>query len=555
MTPRTFDAVETEICWARLVAIVDEAAAALVRTSFSTVVRESNDFACVLLDARGHSLAQSTISVPGFIGSMPRTLREMLIRVPREQLEPGDVLITNDPWLGTGHLPDTTMAMPVFREREIVAFTCVTAHLSDIGGRQWSADAAEVYEEGLWLPVVKYLHGGRVNDDVHRIIETNVRNAEQVIGDIRAQLAATNVMARKLLDFMAEMDLEDVHGLARTIHGVSERAMANAIRDVPEGRYVGEIHADGWDDPVTIRATVEIRGGRVHIDYAGTSAQSRRGINAVFNHTYAFTIYPFKSVFVPHIPNNEGLLNVFEVTAPPGTIVNALPPAAVGARHLVGHLLQGAIYQALGAAVPDRVQADSGTPLWSVVFKVPASAGQRGATTVLFFNGGTGATSWADGPSCTSFPTNISVTPVEITETLAPLRVRHKRLAPDSGGAGRWRGGCGQDIAIQSLARTPVTVSLLTERTRFPAQGLLGGRPGRPGFVRRNGRAVPEPKSVIVLEPGDVLELGLPGGGGFGAPAARDAEAVERDVAEGYVSPRRRPRAPRRTRRRRARGR
>jgi N-methylhydantoinase B len=546
----SFDAVEMAIHWSRLIAIVDQAAAALVRTSFSTVIRESNDFACVLFDAHGRSLAQSTISVPGFIGTMPQTLREMLKRIPREKLEPGDVLITNDPWMGTGHLHDLTMATPVFKGSDIVAFTCVTAHLPDVGGRQWSAAATEVYEEGLWIPVVKYYRHGRLNEDMHRILEANVRNPEQVIGDVRAQLAATSVMAGKLLDFMEDARLQDLTSLAGAIHGVSEQAMVKALREVPEGIYVGETHADGWGAPLTIRARVVIRDSRIAVDYDGTSPQSSRGINAVFNHTYAFTIYPFKSVLVPEIPNNEGFMRLFDIQAPPGSIVNAQPPAAVGARHLVGHLLQGAIFQALGKAVPDRVQADSGTPLWSVVFKGPSTERTKPFTTVLFFNGGTGATGWADGSSCTSFPTNISIAPIEIVETLSPLRFRYKRLAADSGGAGKWRGGCGQDIAIESVAQTPMSVSLLTERTKFPAVGLNGGHPGRCGFVRVNGRPAREPKGTVVLNPGDVLELGLPGGGGFGDVKARDPELVEHDVQEGYVTLKHAKRQTKRERRR-----
>ncbi|MBX3513375.1 MAG: hydantoinase B/oxoprolinase family protein [Xanthobacteraceae bacterium] len=536
MAPRTFDAIETEICWARLVSIVDEAAVALVRTSFSTVVRESNDFACVLLDAEGHSLAQSTISVPGFIGSMPRTLREMLKRIPKEQLKPGDVLITNDPWIGTGHLPDFNVAMPVFRNGKIVAFTCITAHMSDIGGRQWSADASEVHEEGLWVPVVKYIQAGKLNEDVHRIIEINVRNSDQVIGDIRAQLSATDVMSRKLLEFMEEIGLDDLTGLAKTIHEASRRAMAEAIKQIPEGVYHGETRADGWDEPLTIKVALEIRDGKIIADYTGTSPQCKRGINAVFNHTFAFTVYPFKSLLVPHIPNNEGLMTCFEVRAPLGCIVNAVPPAAVGARHLTGHLLPGAIYQALAKAMPDKVPAESGTPLWSIVFKAPPTEKQRGSTSVLFFNGGTGATSWGDGMSCASFPSNISVSPVEITENLAPLRFKYKRLANDSGGAGRQRGGLGQDIAIESISDAPLAVSLLTDRTKFPAVGLFGGKPGRPGFVKKNGVTISEPKSLITLDKNDVLELGLPGGGGFGSESERASELRERDAAEGYTS-------------------
>jgi N-methylhydantoinase B len=318
---------------------------------------------------------------------------------------------------------------------------------------------------------------------------------------------------------------------------VSEDALRKEIRKLPAGTYTAEVEADGWDTPVRIRVAITIGRDRIHIDYAGSSPQSRYGINEVYNHTFAYSVYPLKCMLTPSIPNNDGFVRLFEVNAPVGLIVNCRPPAAVGARQLTGHLLQGAIFEAMAPVVPTRVQADSGTPLWTLVFRGLNGGHGESFSAILFFKGGTGAMRRRDGSHCTSFPTNIACSPTEIVESLAPLLVRGKRIAQDSGGPGTFMGGCGQVVEIESRWPGPMRVSLLTERTRAPARGLLGGQPGGLGFVKKNGVAVAETKGMVELSKGDVLELGLPGGGGVGPPEHRNPQALARDVRYGYVSP------------------
>jgi N-methylhydantoinase B len=530
------DPIDLEICWSRLVAIVDEAAAALVRTSFSTVVRESNDFACVLLDEDGAAIAQSTLSVPGFIGTAPLSLRRFLAVYPKATLRPGDILLTNDPWIGTGHLPDSTMAAPIFFGRRLVGFIVTVAHLSDVGGRQWSADATEMFEEGIRIPVTKFHDAGRPNRLLGTLIEANVRLPEQVLGDLGAQVVAIETATRGVQALLQEQGFPDLRRLARSILTVSARALRKEIDQIPPGCYTAEIEADGWDEPVRIRATVTVGDGRIRTDYTGSSLQSRYGINEVYNHTFAYTVYPLKCMLIPAMPNNDGFTRLFEVIAPEGLIVNCRPPAAVGARQLVGHLLQGAIFEALAPVLPDRVQADSGTPLWTFVFRGVDTERNRAFSTILFFNGGTGAMTRRDGPSVTSFPANISTTPVEVVENLAPLLVRLKRIAADSGGPGRYRGGCGQEVSIESRWPGRLRVSLLTERVKVPPRGLLGGHAGRPGSIKKNGMPVRDTKGIVELTQGDVLEFSLPGGGGVGPPSERQRALVARDVQHGYVT-------------------
>ena len=508
--------IDLEIYWNRLIAIADEAGATLKRTSFSTVVRESNDFACVLLDTEARLVAQSTLSIPGFIGTAPLTLQGMLKVFPRDTLKPGDILFTNDPWIGTGHLPDASMAAPIFAGGKLVAFALTVAHLSDVGGRQWSADANEVYEEGIRFPVIKLAEQGRFNPLVMQMLEANVRLPQQVRGDIEAQVGALRVAERRLVELLEEYGLADIDAIAAAIFKASNDAALRELRLIPPGVYHGSVDSDGFDERVSIQATVTVTHDGVTVDYSGSTAQVRYGINETFNHTYAYTIYPFKCLLSPGIPNNDGFTRLFKVIAPEGTIVNARSPAAVGARHLIGHQLQAAVFEALAGVMPERVQADSGTPLWSVLMRGVDTVKSTSFSTILFFNGGMGAMRDRDGPPAAGFPANISNTPVEVAETLAPVLFTAKRLADGSGGAGAHRGGLGQVVSFQSRWPGRLRVSLLTDRTRVPAKGILGGESGRVGHVLLNGTAVANPKSVVDMVEGDTLELALPGGGGYG---------------------------------------
>lgn len=519
MSSARMSPIDLEIYWNRLIAIADEAGAVLKRTSFSTVVRESNDFACVLLDTEARLVAQSSLSIPGFIGTAPLSLAGMLKVFPKESLQPGDVLFTNDPWIGTGHLPDATMAAPIFANGRLVAFALAVAHLSDIGGRQWSADASEVFEEGIRFPVIRIAREGRLDPLVMQMLEINVRLPQQVRGDIEAQIGALRVTERRLVDLLEEYGLEGIDEIAQGIFSASREAALRELRQVPPGVYRGSVESDGWgDERVRIQAEVTVRADGVTVDYSGSTPQVRFGINETFNHTYAYTIYPFKCLFSPGVPNNDGFTRLFTVIAPEGTIVNARAPAAVGARHLIGHQLQAAVFDALAGVLPAKVQADSGTPLWSVLMRGVDIERGRSFSSILFFNGGMGAMRDRDGAPAAGFPANISNTPIEIAETLAPVRFTTKRLADGSGGIGARRGGMGQVVAFESRWPGLLRVSLLTDRTRVPAKGILGGEAGRVGHVWRNGAPVENPKGVVDLAEGDTLELALPGGGGYGNP-------------------------------------
>ena len=532
---RQFDAVEIELLWRRLISLVDEAAAALVRTSFSTLVRESYDFSCVVTDALGQSLVQATESIPSFIGTLPETVKHFLRFFPPETLEPGDVLITNDLWLGTGHLPDITVAKPVFRKGRLVAFSASTAHAPDIGGKIRSPEPREVFEEGLQIPPLKLIRRGEIDPTLVAIIRQNVRTPEQTMGDLWAQVVALDLMEERLQVLMEQADLDDLGDLAREIQGRCEAAMRAAIRALPDGTYRSELQTDGlMDAPVTLRLALTIAGDTITADYTGTDPQVDRAINCALCYTFAMTMYGVKVCTSPGLPNNEGAWRPIKIVAPPGCIVNPVFPASGGSRMLIGHYLPMLVFGCLGQVVPERVMAACGSPMWGMNQSGLRADGKPYAN-MFFFNGGMGGNMRGDGISCLSWPSNVSSTAVEISEHIAPLRIHHKRLRPDSGGRGRNRGGLGQEILIESRSETPIAVSFLAERTVFPAFGIEGGKAGAPGEVRINGEKV-DPKRQYVLRKGETVLLATPGGGGHGDPARRSPASIEADLEAGLIS-------------------
>lgn len=534
-TPRQFDAVELELLWRRLISLVDEAAAALVRTSFSTLVRESYDFSCIVTDAAGQSLVQATESIPSFIGTLPETVKHFLRFFPPETLNPGDVLITNDIWLGTGHLPDITVAKPIFRHGKLVAFSASTAHAPDIGGKIRSPEPREVFEEGLQIPPLKLMRAGEADETLVAILRKNVRTPEQTMGDLWAQVVALDLMEERLHILMEQAGLDDLASLAAEIHARCEAAMRSAIAALPDGTYKSELQTDGlMDKPVTLKLSLTIEGDRIIADYTGTDAQVDRAINCALCYTYAMTMYGVKVCTSPNLPNNEGAWRPISMIAPDGCIVNPVFPASGGSRMLIGHYLPMLVFGCLGQIVPERVMAACGSPMWGMNQSGVNAHGKPYAN-MFFYNGGMGANMRGDGISCLSWPSNVSSTAIEITEHIAPLRVHYKRLRPDSGGPGRHRGGLGQEIALESRSETPIAVSFLAERTIFPAFGVEGGKAGAPGVLRINGDKV-DPKKQYVLSRGDTVILATPGGGGHGDPDQRNKVARERDIQAGYVS-------------------
>lgn len=534
-SPRQFDAVELELLWRRLISLVDEAAAALVRTSFSTLVRESYDFSCIVTDAAGQSLVQATESIPSFIGTLPETVKHFLKFFPPETLNPGDVLITNDIWLGTGHLPDITVAKPIFRHGKLVAFSASTAHAPDIGGKIRSPEPREVFEEGLQIPPLKLMRAGEADETLVAILRKNVRTPEQTMGDLWAQVVALDLMEERLHILMEQAGLDDLAALAAEIHARCELAMRSAIAALPDGTYSSELQTDGlMDKPVTLKLSLTIEGDRIIADYTGTDAQVDRAINCALCYTYAMTMYGIKVCTSPNLPNNEGAWRSISIIAPEGCIVNPVFPASGGSRMLIGHYLPMLVFGCLGQIVPERVMAACGSPMWGMNQSGVNAQGKPYAN-MFFYNGGMGANMRGDGISCLSWPSNVSSTAIEITEHIAPLRVHYKRLRPDSGGPGRHRGGLGQEIALESRSETPIAVSFLAERTIFPAFGIEGGKAGAPGVLRINGDKV-DPKKQYVLSRGDTVILATPGGGGHGDPEQRNKMALESDIQAGYTS-------------------
>lgn len=531
-----FDPVVLKMMWDRLIAVVDEADTALGRTAFSTVVREAHDYVTVLLDPDGCSVAQCTYSIPSFIGTLPITARHILRQIPSHTLRPGDVIITNDPWLGTGHLPDITMLTPIFHRGRLVAIAGSVAHMPDIGGLAFSAVAHEVFEEGLRLPPTFLYREGKVDAQLLNIIRHNVRVPEQVMGDIEACRSANAVMERRLQEFLDDYGLDSLGEVSAAMYERSEANMRSRIAALPDGEYRNVLRMDGFGEPLDICVRVVIRGEEILVDYSGSSPQTQRALNSVENYTYAYTVYPLKCILDPETPNNEGSFRPIQVRAPEGSFLNPRLPAAVNGRHLVGHLLSSAIYGALAEVVPERILADGGAaPSWVLVMNGRWPNGKP-FSNFMFFAGGQGARQGMDGPASLHFPTNISSVPTEHVEATSPVRVECREQIVDSGGPGRWRGGNGVRFALRSLSDTAIAISLLSERIQHPPQGMHGGGAGAPGRVLLNGVVLPNPKEKFLLQPGDVLTLELPGGGGMGDPLLRDPEAVLRDVQLGNVS-------------------
>ena len=512
---------------------MDETAHTFVRTSFSSVVRDNWDLAVSLMDSHGQQFAQSSRSIPSFIGTMPRTLAVMLQRFPKETLRPGDVLISNDGYHGTGHLNDITMVRPIFRYSQPIAFIGSVFHTVDIGGAP-SVDARDSYEEGLTIPVAKIVREGIENEDVVAFLTENLRAPEETLGDIRAQFAAYDLSLKRLLKILDDEHIEDLDELVEEILNRSEQAMRQTIEAVPDGSYRDEIKVDGFDKPLKICCEVRIDGSDLTVDFSGTSPQIARPINSAMNYTRAYSAYAVKCAFDPTTPNNDGSFRPITITAPEGCLVNPRRPAPIWARHLSGHYLPPVVFSALANVMPDRVIADCGSPLWNVYFSGHHKNGER-FVKMFFMNGGHGARPHQDGPACLGFPSNVATVPIEQFENSVPLLITEKSLIPDSGGAGKFRGGPAQRVSFQVTSDQPVTMTIRHERVKFPPRGLLGGRPGAAGRDCVNGERIPA-KVRMDLKPNDRVTFDTPGGGGMSPPAARDPNKLQADIESGLVT-------------------
>jgi N-methylhydantoinase B len=512
MKQATFDPISLEIHWRRLVSIVDEASAAFVRTSFSTLVREANDFAVLLTDAQGRSIAQSSASIPSFIGTLPATVKHLMATFPPRTLKPGDVMITNDPWMGAGHIHDVSTVTPIFHRGRLVAYAGVVSHMPDIGGRIRNAGNREIYEEGLQIPRLKLMHAGVPDPALLAMIERNVRVPDQTLGDLFAQVAAGRMLEERLRPLLDEVDID---ALSAEIRRRSEAGMRKAIRAVPDGVYRGHSEHDGFPgEPVRIQCAVTVKGDRLSIDYAGSSPQVSRAVNVVPIYAFAYSAYAVKAVLCHEIPNNEGSFLPITTSAPLGSIFNPRYPAASGGRSMVGQLSVPAIMMALSKVLPGRVIAEGASN--SSITLTGLERGRRYAA-VNFMNAGQGAARARDGYTMLSFPSNLSNTPIEIFEQMAPVRVVDRRIRRGSGGAGRRRGGDGLHFEIEAVGESPMMASMIMTRYRSAPLGLFGGEPGKPGGLYLNGKEI-DPAEHWTLKKGDRVVMQTAGGGGFGRP-------------------------------------
>lgn len=535
MMAQTFDPITLEILWSRLIAVADEAATTLLRTAFSPIIRESNDYATCLLNVNGETLAECSGGIPAFAGLLGRTARACLAKFPPESWAEGDCVITNDPWIGTGHLPDVAMIVPIFHRGVLVGFSGSAAHTPDIGG-VLGAECREIYEEGVFIPPIHLYRAGRRSETMLELFLANVRLPQLLLGDLEAQVTANEVCRRRAVDFLTDTGLDDFVDLSREVQALSERSMRAAIAALPDGVYRSAIDLDGWDDhPTHIACTITIAGDGMTVDYTGSSAQNGRGTNCTLNYTQAYSIYPLKCVLDPRTRRNEGSYRPITVTAPKGTIINAAFPAAVAARHLSGHILSCAIYQALAPIVPDRIMADSGgAPALRAALRGVDDRGDP-FSTILFASAGMGASASGDGLSTTAFPTNSGAGSLEALEAVSPILFRRKEFRIDSGGAGQHRGGLGQVCEIENLAERPIQVLVLGDREKNPALGIAGGGAGACASATIDDAPV-RLKSRTALPPGASARFDFAGGGGFGDPAARHPDAIEADIALGFVS-------------------
>ncbi len=536
------DQIGMQIQWNRLLSVVEEQAQTLIRTAFSTSAREAGDISAGVYDPSGRMLAQAVTGTPGHVNAMAASVRHFLAKYPLKTMSEGDVFLTNDPWLGTGHLNDFTVVTPTWRNGEIVALFACTTHVADIGGRGFGADGRQVYEEGINIPIMRLSEGGQMSRTVLDIIAANNRNPVEVEGDLYSLVACNEVGSRRLVAMMDEFGMASIEPLAEHIIRASRKGMADEIAKLPKGVYKNSMRIDGYEKPIDIVATMTITEDTIEVDFSGTSSVSGYGINVPMTYTEAYASFGVRCAVGNRVPNNAGSLDAVRITAPSGCILNAPHPAAVTARHVTGQMLPDVVLGCLHQIAPERSPAEGTSCLWNPVLMgghgvVDGDYGQaRSFAMNVFHTGGAGARPEKDGLDATAFPSGVRNTPVEINETIAPLVFWKKEYRPDSGGVGRYRGGVGQIMEIEHAQGAPFAISSMFDRVIHPPRGRDGGGPGAVGTIGLQSGQALKGKGRQTVPSGERLVLQMPGGGGLGEASSRDLAAISRDVANGFVS-------------------
>jgi N-methylhydantoinase B len=530
------DDIRMQVMWNRLISVVEEQAMTLLRTAFSTSVREAGDLSAGVFNPGGQMLAQAVTGTPGHVNTMAEAVQNFMAEIPREEMYEGDTYVTNDPWKGTGHLHDITMVSPSFLDGELVGFFACTAHIVDIGGRGFGADGKSVYEEGIQIPIMKFAERGVVNRDLQRIVRQNVREPNQVIGDFYSLSACNEVGHRRLVTMMREVGLATLEPLSAFIFSRTSAAMRERIRALPKGEWRNTLMTDGYDEPIPLVARIVIVDESVEVDFEGSAPVSRWGVNVPIIYTKAYASYALKCVVAPDVPNNAASLAFFTVKSPVN-ILNAIRPAPVSLRHVIGHMIPDLVLGALAKALPGQILAEGAAALWNIHISLRpvASVTGRRAEVLMFNSGGMGARPSLDGLSATAFPSGVHTMPIEATEQTGPIVIWRKELRPNSGGDGAWRGGLGQIIEIAAEEGHEFDFSAMFDRIANPARGRNGGGDGAPGSVALDDGSLMRAKGWQHVPAGRRLVLSLPGGGGFGSPSERNEESRRQDRLKGYV--------------------
>ena len=530
--------IQNQVMWNRLLSVVEEQGQTLVRTAFSPIVRECGDISAGVFDLEGRMMAQAVTGTPGHVNSMAESVKHFINHFPLNTMNEGDIFITNDPWMGTGHLNDFVLTTPCFKDNKIVGLFSCTSHLTDIGGLGVGPDATDIHMEGLYIPMLKLADRGVMNETLLKLVSQNTRQPIETEGDVYSLAACNDIGCKRLVEMMNEFEIDDLKNLSDFIHDKSLSAVENEIKKIPNGVYENSMMIDGFEKDIKLEAKLTVFDKSISVEYTGTSDKSKFGINVPLSYTKAYTSFGLSCLVSAEIPNNAGSLKPFEIDAPLGSILNAPYPAAVCARHIIGQMLPDVVFGCLEKAIPDKVPAEGASCLWNITFRGKTDRGTNNnslfAVTAVV-NGGTGARPNKDGLSATAYPSGVRGTPVEINEAVAPLLFLKKEYNPGSGGKGRYNGGLGQLIEIKSAIDEDMDLLASFDRIKFPARGRLNGSNGKPGQVSIKGKGKLNGKGTQVIKAGDILQIHTPGGAGYGDYSERDQVLLEKDLENEFL--------------------
>ena len=530
--------IQNQVMWNRLLSVVEEQGQTLVRTAFSPIVRECGDISAGVFDLEGRMMAQAVTGTPGHVNSMAESVKHFINHFPLNTMNEGDIFITNDPWMGTGHLNDFVLTTPCFKDNKIVGLFSCTSHLTDIGGLGVGPDATDIHMEGFYIPMLKLADRGVMNATLLKLVSQNTRQPVETEGDVYSLAACNDIGCKRLVEMMNEFEIDDLKNLSDFIYNKSLSAVENEIKKIPNGIYENSMMIDGFEKDIKLEAKLTVFDKSISVEYTGTSDKSKFGINVPLSYTKAYTCFGLSCLVSAEIPNNAGSLKPFEIDAPLGSILNAPYPAAVCARHIIGQMLPDVVFGCLEKAIPDKVPAEGASCLWNITFRGKTDRGTNNnslfAVTAVV-NGGTGARPNKDGLSATAYPSGVRGTPVEINEAVAPLLFLKKEYNPGSGGKGKYNGGLGQLIEIKSAIDEDMDLLASFDRIKFPARGRLNGSNGKPGQVSIKGKGKLNGKGTQVIKAGDILQIHTPGGAGYGDYSKRDQVLLEKDLENEFL--------------------